>query len=79
MHTDQDDFIGSPGSLFFLPENSAQPIQIAVIDDFVVENPEIFNVVLSSTDPSAHIPDPISEVLIIDDNVNDSESQVYSS
>ena len=74
MHTAEDDFIGSPGSLFFLPGDSTQPILITVIDDSVIENPEIFNVVLRSTDPSARIPDPISEVLIIDDNVNDGES-----
>ena len=48
-------------------------INISIIDDTVVEDPEMFNLLLSSTDPSVTILNNQSTVLILDDNLNDSE------
>ena len=53
--------------MFFTPGASAHPVMITILDDSVVENPELFNVVLNSTDPSVRMPDATS-VLIIDDD-----------
>ena len=53
--------------MFFTPGTSVQPVMITILDDSVIENPELFNVVLNSTDPSVRMPDATS-VLIIDDD-----------
>ena len=57
----------------FGPEDLLQQHLITIIDDSVVENPEMFVLLLSSIDPFAVISDPNATVLILDDNVNDSK------
>ena len=67
------DYTATTLSLSFGPGLDLLPAPIPIVDDAVVENPELFNLELSSTDSAASIPTPDSEVLITDDNVNDSE------
>ena len=69
--SDQEDFLGSPETFFFFPTDIEQPILIIIVDDSIVESSELFNVVLNSTDPSVNFFAESTEVLIIDDNVND--------
>ena len=57
----------------FGPGDSLQQLFIPIIDDSVVENPEMFVLLLSSVDPFAVISDPNATVLILDDNTNDSK------
>lgn len=68
-----DDYAASTLTLSFGPGIEILPAPILIVDDAVVENSELFNLELSSTDSAADIPTPDSEVLITDDNVNDCE------
>ena len=68
-----DDFLATPVIFHYNPGSPGVMTNIPIIDDAVVEDPEMFNVLLSSTDPSVTILNNQSTVLILDDNLNDSE------
>ena len=63
---DIDDFLGTPVQLSFFPGNTSQSALIPIIDDEQIEGPELFNLLLNSTDPSARISPMLSKVLIVD-------------
>ena len=65
-----DDFAGTPRTVFFLPQDDTQTAIIGIIDDDVIENPELFLLELSSSDPAVHIPMPNATVLILDNDGN---------
>lgn len=71
--SEPDDYTASILTLSFSPGDVIELAPIPIINDAVVENSELFNLRLSSTDPAASIPTPDSQVLITDDNINDSE------
>ena len=60
----------------FMPGDTMQAFPIPIIDDATVENPELFIISLSSTDPSAVLGED-STVLIVDDGINDGEIHTY--
>ena len=73
-----DDFLVTPVIFSFNPGSPGRTINISVIDDTAVEDPEMLNLLLSSTDPSVIILNNQSTMLILDDNLNDSEFCVVS-
>lgn len=73
MSSAPGDYAASRLTLHFGPGDQTVPAPIPINDDAVVENAELFNLELSSTDAAAHTPDPHSEVLITDDGINDGE------
>ena len=58
--------------LRFSPGDSQQVTFLTIIDDTVVEDPELLNLSLYSTNPSVVFGEN-SSILILDDNINDSE------
>ena len=64
--SDPGDFLALPQNLTFSPGDVIQFSPIFVVNDGVVEDPELFSLLLNSTDPSANIISN-SEVLIASD------------
>ena len=62
------DYSGTHVDLFFFPGETSQSALIPIIDDEQIEGPELFKLLLNSTDPSARISPTFSvvEVLIVD-------------
>ena len=56
----------------FMPGDMMQNYPIPIIDDAIVENPELIVISLTSTDPNAVL-GPDGTVLIYDDGFNDGE------
>ena len=56
----------------FIPGDTMQSFPIPIVDDVIVENPELFVISLSSTDPSA-VFSLDSTVTVYDDGINDGE------
>ena len=71
------DFNDSPLTLIFSPGDTTQLALIPIIDDTVIENPELFNLLLTSSDPSAVTSGSNSSVIIVEDYRNDSKSLVF--
>lgn len=66
------DYDSTPHNVTFHPGDIEHPVPIHIVDDAVVEDPEIFTLSMSSAFAGALL-GPDSQVLILDDNINDSE------
>jgi hypothetical protein len=48
--------------------NSTQCVDIAVVDDAILESSEFFNIILSSSDPDVDIENSMASIVIIDND-----------
>lgn len=65
---DPFDFKALAEILFFNDTTNRVCIEIPIIDDDIVENPEDFMVLISTTDPGVNISSPLASSVIILDN-----------
>ena len=65
---DGQDFTTVSQSLTFSPQALTQCIQVVILQDNISENPEIFNVLISSDDPDVKLSSPSTSVTITDDD-----------
>lgn len=68
MHSDPLDFSATEQTFFFSASTSRACLQIPIIDDSAVENPEDFLVLISSSDPNVNVSLPMAATVIILDN-----------
>lgn len=63
------DFISTSDDLLFLPIGPTEScVQIVLLEDSIVENDEVFSVVLESTDPDVVLSPTSARVTIVDDD-----------
>ena len=75
------DYNVTRANLTFDEETSIGCVDIPIVNDNISEDPEIFQIVLTSDDPDVSITQPMSDVTIVDDDVVTIgfENEVYPS
>ena len=71
MNTAPDDFEENTTDLLFPPDGDISRmlcVNLSIVPDVLVEDTEIFNVTISTSDTSVIISKPTSDVFILDDS-----------
>ena len=62
-----EDFLPESQLVVIIPEEALVCVDIAIVNDTILENPEVFSALLTTIDPQVN-PDPSSAAITILDN-----------